>query len=55
MGESIRLSSFHNPALSVNKHVEQIYRSSLSAAMQTVQVSVAPRLLTALKDRSVVP
>ena len=55
MGESIRPSSFHNPTLSANKHVAQIYRSSLSAAVQTVQVSVEPRLSTALKDRSVVP
>ena len=36
MGESIRPSSFHNPTLSANKHVVQIYRSSLSAAVQTV-------------------
>ena len=58
MGESIRPSSFHNPTLSANKHavhVVQIYRSSLSAAVQTVQVSVEPRLSTALKVRSVVP
>ena len=55
MGESIRPSSFHNPTLSANKHVMQIYHSSLSAAVQTVQVSVEPRLSTALKDRSVVP
>ena len=47
MGESIRPSSFHNPTLSANKHVVQIYRSSLSAAVQTVQVSVKPRLSTA--------
>ena len=33
MGESIRPSSFHNPALSANKHVVQIYRFSLSAAV----------------------
>ena len=33
MGESIRPSSFHNPTLSANKHVVQIYRSSLSAAV----------------------
>ena len=54
MGESIRPSSFHNPTLSANKHVVQICRSSLLAAVQTVQVSVEPRLSTALKDRSVV-
>ena len=52
MGESIRPSSFHNPTLSANKHVVQVYRSLLSAAVQTVQVSVEPRLSTALKDRS---
>ena len=40
MGESIRPSSFHNPTLSANKQVVQICRSSLSAALQTVQVSV---------------
>ena len=45
----------HNPTLSANKHVVQICRSSLSAAVQTVQVSVEHRLSTALKDRSVVP
>ena len=33
-----RPSSFHNPTLSANKHVVQICRSSLSAAVQTVQV-----------------
>ena len=55
MGESIRPSSFHKPTLSVNKHVVRIYRSSLSAAVQTVQVSVEPRISTASKDRSVVP
>ena len=55
MGESIRPSSFHNPTPSANKHVVQICRSSLSAAVQTVQVSVEPHLSTALKDRSVVP
>ena len=44
LGESIRPTSFHNPTLSANKHVVQIYRSSLSAAVQTVQVSVEPRL-----------
>ena len=55
MGESIGPSSFHNPTPSENKHVVQICRSSLSAAVQTVQVSVEPRLSTALKDRSVVP
>ena len=55
MGESIRPSTFHNPTLSANKHVVQIYRSSLSAAVQAVQVSVETRLSTALKDRSVVP
>ena len=57
MGESIRPSSFHNPTLSANKQVVQIYHSSLSAAVQTVQVSVEPpsRLSTALKDCSVVP
>ena len=55
MGESIRPSSFHNPTLSANNHFVQICRSSLSAAVQTVQVSVEPRLSTALKDRSVVP
>ena len=37
MGESTRLSSFHNPTPSANKHVVQICRSSLSAAVQTVQ------------------
>ena len=55
IGESIRPSSFHNPTPSANKHVVQICRSSLSAAVQTVQVSVEPHLSTALKDRSVVP
>ena len=50
MRESIRPSSFHNPTPSANKHVVQSCRSSLSAAMQTVQVSVKPRLSTALKD-----
>ena len=61
MGESIRpLSwSFHNLTLSTNKHVVQICRSSLSAAVETVQVSVElsqwPPVSTALKDRSVVP
>ena len=48
----------HNPTLSANKHVVQICRSSLRLppmALQTVQVSVEPRLSTALKDRSVVP
>ena len=54
MGESTRPSSFHNPTLSANKHVVQICRSLLSAAVQTVQVSVEPRLSMALKDRSVV-
>ena len=39
----------------LNKHVLQICLSSLSAVVQTVQVSVEPRLSTALKDRSVVP
>ena len=38
IGESTRPSSFHNPTLSANKHVVQICRSSLSAAVQTVQV-----------------
>ena len=33
-----RPSSFHNPTLSANKHVIQICCSSLSAAVQTVQV-----------------
>ena len=33
MGESIKPSSFHNPTLSANKHVVQIYRSPLSAAV----------------------
>ena len=33
-----RPSSFHNPTLSADKHVVQICRSSLSAAVQTVQV-----------------
>ena len=37
MGESIRPSSFHNPTLSANKHVVQICRSSLPAAMQTIR------------------
>ena len=54
MGESIKPSPFHNPTLSANKHILQICRSSLSAAVQTVQVSVEPRLSTALKDRSVI-
>ena len=48
----------HNPTISANKHVVQICRSSLLAAadgLQTVQVSVEPRLSTALKDRSAVP
>ena len=44
MGESIRPSSLHNPTPSAKKHVVQICRSSLSAAMQTVQVSVEPHL-----------
>ena len=55
MEESIRPSSFHNPTPSANKHVVQICRSSLSAAVQTVQVNVEPHLSTALKDRSVMP
>ena len=55
MGESIGPSSFHNPTLTVNKHLLQTYRSSLSAAVHTVQVSVEPRLSKALKDRSVMP
>ena len=62
MGESIQSIHtsktrrlFHNPTLSANKHVVQICRFSLSAAVQTVQVSVEPHLSTALKDRSVVP
>ena len=55
MGESIRPSSFHNPTTSASKHVLQICLSSLSAAVQTVQVSVEPHLSMALKDRSVVP
>ena len=55
MGESIRPSSFHNPTPSANKHVVQICHSSLSTAVQTVQVGVEPLLSTALKDRSVVP
>ena len=55
MGESIRPSSFHNPKPSAKKHSVQICRSSLSAAVQTDQVSVEPYLSTALKDRSVVP
>ena len=55
MGESVRPSSFHNPTPSANKHAVQICRSSLSAAVQTIQASVEPRLSTALKDRSVVP
>ena len=33
-----RLSTFHNPMLSANKHVVQLCRSSQSAAVQTVQV-----------------
>ena len=33
-----RPSSFHNPTLSANKHVVQICRSTLSVAVQTVQV-----------------
>ena len=48
----------HNPTLFANKNVVQICCSSLSAAamaLQTVQVSVEPRLSTAFKDRSVVP
>ena len=45
MRESIRPSSFHNPTLSANKHVVQICRFSLSAAVDgladhAVQVSV---------------
>ena len=60
MRESIHTSKtvdrlFHNPTLSANKHVVQIRRSSLSTAVQTVQVSVEPHLPTALKDRSVAP
>ena len=51
----VRPSSFSHPTLSANKHVVQICRSSLSAAVQTVQVSVEPHLSTAWKDRSVVP
>ena len=54
MGESIRPSSFHNPMPSANKHVVQICRSSLSAAVQTVQVSVEPHLSTALLSRAVI-
>ena len=54
MGESISPSSFHNPTPSAKKHALQICRSSLSAAVQTVQVSVEPHLSTALKGRSVV-
>ena len=54
MRESIRPSSFYKPTLSTNKHVVQICRCSLSAAVQAVPVSVEPRLSTALKDRSVV-
>ena len=59
MGESIHTSKtrrlFYNPTLSANKHCVQICRSSLSAAVQTLHVSVEPHLSTALKDRSVVP
>ena len=55
MGGSIRPSSFHNPTPSAKNKVVQICRSSLSAAMQTVQVSVEPHLSMALKDRSVTP
>ena len=54
----VRPSSFsQSNALSANKHVVQICRSLLSAAVQTVQVSVEPHdhLSTARKDRSVVP
>ena len=36
MGESIRPSSFHNPTVFANNHVVQIFRSSLSAAVQTL-------------------
>ena len=49
MGESIIPSFLHNPTPSAKKHVVQFCRSSLSAAMQTVQVSVEPHLSTALK------
>ena len=42
MGESIRQSSFHNPTLSANEHLVQICRSSLSAAVQTVQRRTSP-------------
>ena len=38
-----------------DKHVVQICRSSLSAAMQTVQMSVEARLSTELKSSSVIP
>ena len=38
-----------------DKHVVQICRSSLSAAMQTVQMSVEARLSTVLKSSSVMP
>ena len=54
MVESIRPSSLQNPTPSA-KHVVQICRSSLSVAVQTVQVSVEPHLSTASKHRSVVP
>ena len=40
MGGSIRPSSIHNPTPSAKKRVVQICRSSLSAAVQTVKVSV---------------
>ena len=62
MGESIQ--SIHTSKTVVSftiqrspriLHVVQICRFSLSAAVQTVQVSVEPHLSTALKDRSVVP
>ena len=55
MEESIKPSSFHNPTPTANKHAVQICRFLLSAAVQTVQVSVEPHISTALKDRSVAP
>ena len=52
----VRPSSFsQSNALREYKHCVQICRSSLSAAVQTLHVSVEPHLSTALKDRSVVP
>ena len=52
MGERIRSSSFHNPNALRRTNLPLL---TISCRVQTVQVSVEPRLSTALKDRSVVP